>query len=185
MLLSSFLSIPADLFVLPHPHGRRKTRVRARRRQRTSWRLKIVFRSLKEVQDFPEDFDGVVRQASSHCFFPWRLVRADTTLDLQVVGSPANWQTHLQAWSIHMNLNTQPSTSSHFMTEDMWTDVLAPEVMRQCDALDGVCDLIGLRTSLLSQMLLLACRWNHKRSEKLRVGLSNAFLQACRSTHSK
>ncbi|KAI0359937.1 feruloyl esterase-like protein [Trametes cingulata] len=72
--------------------------------------------ALKEVQDFPEDFDGVV------------------------VGSPANWQTHLQGWSIHMNLNTQPSTSPHFITEDMWSDVLAPEVMRQCDALDGVKD---------------------------------------------
>ncbi len=56
----------------------------------------------------------------------------------QVVGSPANWQTHLQGWSVHMNLNTQPSTSPHFITEDVWNDVLAPEVMRQCDALDGV-----------------------------------------------
>ncbi|KAI0649165.1 feruloyl esterase-like protein [Trametes meyenii] len=71
---------------------------------------------LKEVQDFPDDFDGVV------------------------VGSPANWQTHLQAWSIHMNLNTQPSTSPNFITEDMWNNVLAPEVMRQCDALDGLTD---------------------------------------------
>ncbi|CDO74946.1 hypothetical protein BN946_scf184945.g18 [Trametes cinnabarina] len=71
---------------------------------------------LKEVQAFPEDFDGVV------------------------VGSPANWQTHLQAWSIHMNLNTEPSTSRHFMTEDMWSNVIAPEVMRQCDELDGLKD---------------------------------------------
>ncbi|KAI0833405.1 feruloyl esterase-like protein [Trametes gibbosa] len=71
---------------------------------------------LKEVQDFPEDFDGVV------------------------VGSPANWQTHLQGWSIHMNLNTQPSTSPHFITEDVWNDVLAPEVMRQCDGIDGLSD---------------------------------------------
>ncbi|KAI0749371.1 feruloyl esterase-like protein [Daedaleopsis nitida] len=71
---------------------------------------------LKEVQEFPEDFDGVV------------------------VGSPANWWTHLQAWSIHQNLNVQPSTSPHFMTEDMWTNVLAPEVMRQCDAQDGLKD---------------------------------------------
>ncbi|KAJ3008471.1 hypothetical protein NUW54_g3142 [Trametes sanguinea] len=71
---------------------------------------------LKEVQDFPDDFDGVV------------------------VGSPANWQTHVQAWSVHMNLNTEPSTSQHFMTEDMWSDVIAPEVMRQCDELDGLKD---------------------------------------------
>ncbi|TBU50404.1 feruloyl esterase-like protein [Dichomitus squalens] len=72
--------------------------------------------SLKEVQEFPEDFDGVI------------------------VGSPANWQTHLRGWSIHMNLNTQPSTSPHFMTEDIWDNVLAPEVLRQCDSLDGLVD---------------------------------------------
>ncbi|KAI0661668.1 feruloyl esterase-like protein [Cubamyces menziesii] len=72
--------------------------------------------TLKEVQDFPDDFDGVV------------------------VGSPANWQTHLQAWSVHMNLNTEPTTSGHFMTADMWSNVIAPEVMRQCDELDGLKD---------------------------------------------
>ncbi|KAI0710198.1 feruloyl esterase-like protein [Earliella scabrosa] len=71
---------------------------------------------LKEVQEFPEDFDGVV------------------------VGAPANYWTHIQAWHLHQNLNVQPSTSPHFMTEDMWLNVIAPEVMRQCDALDGVKD---------------------------------------------
>ncbi|CDO70498.1 hypothetical protein BN946_scf184569.g41, partial [Trametes cinnabarina] len=55
-------------------------------------------------------------------------------------GSPANWMTHLQPWSIHMNLNVLPPTSPHFMTRDMWADVIGPEVMRQCDALDGLKD---------------------------------------------
>ncbi|KAM5530873.1 hypothetical protein V8D89_015458 [Ganoderma adspersum] len=72
--------------------------------------------ALKEVQEFPDDFDGVV------------------------VGSPANWWTHVQSWSIHQNLNVQPSTSPHFMTEDMWTNLIAPEVLKQCDALDGLAD---------------------------------------------
>ena len=94
---------------------------------------------LKEVQSFPDDFDGVVSAPlSSH-----RETRAERRSS-QVVGSPANWQTHLQAWSIHMNLNTQPSTSPHFMTEDQWQNVIAPEVLRQCDALDGVSSLCFL-----------------------------------------
>ncbi len=71
----------------------------------------------------------------------------DLTRYAQVVGSPANWWTHLQAWSIHMNLNTEPSTSPHFMTEDMWQNILAPEVMRQCDEYDGV---RPLRTIIVS-----------------------------------
>ncbi|KAI8969402.1 feruloyl esterase-like protein [Trametes punicea] len=71
---------------------------------------------LKEIQLFPESFDGIV------------------------VGSPANWMSHLQPWSIHMNLDVLPTTSPHFMTQDMWVNVIGPEVMRQCDALDGLKD---------------------------------------------
>ncbi|KAI9063782.1 feruloyl esterase-like protein [Trametes sanguinea] len=71
---------------------------------------------LKEIQMFPDSFDGIV------------------------IGSPANWMTHLQPWSIHMNLNVLPPTSPHFMTQDMWVNVIGPEVMRQCDTLDGLKD---------------------------------------------
>ncbi|KAF9812284.1 hypothetical protein IEO21_06258 [Rhodonia placenta] len=71
---------------------------------------------LKEVQTFPEDFDGVI------------------------VGSPANWQTHLQDWSIHMNLNVQPSNSTRFINASVWENVIHPEVLRQCDAIDGLAD---------------------------------------------
>ena len=77
--------------------------------------LTPVQRSLKELQAFPEDFDGVV------------------------VGSPANWWTHLTSWSLHLNQVVQPANSSRFVTPDQWANVIAPEVLKQCDALDGVC----------------------------------------------
>ncbi|CCM04314.1 uncharacterized protein FIBRA_06485 [Fibroporia radiculosa] len=72
---------------------------------------------LKEIQTFPEDFDGVV------------------------VGSPANWQTHLQDWSIHMNLDVRPA--SRFINASQWIHVVHPEVLRQCDALDGAYGIIN------------------------------------------
>ncbi|KAH9948592.1 feruloyl esterase-like protein [Amylocystis lapponica] len=72
--------------------------------------------SLKEVQTFPDDFDGVV------------------------VGSPASWQTHLQDWSIHMNLNVQPNTSTQFIKASVWSDIIHPAVLSQCDAFDGLSD---------------------------------------------
>ncbi|KAI0819411.1 feruloyl esterase-like protein [Trametes gibbosa] len=71
---------------------------------------------LKEIQLFPDSFDGIV------------------------VGSPANWMSHLQPWSVHMSLNVLPETSSRFITPDMWVNVIGPEVMKQCDALDGLTD---------------------------------------------
>ncbi|KAI0349703.1 feruloyl esterase-like protein [Trametes cingulata] len=71
---------------------------------------------LKEIQFFPDSFDGIV------------------------VGSPANWMSHLQPWSIHMNLNVLPANSTRFIPADVWINVIAPEVMRQCDALDGLTD---------------------------------------------
>ncbi|KAH9838436.1 feruloyl esterase-like protein [Rhodofomes roseus] len=71
---------------------------------------------LKEVQSFPDDFDGVV------------------------VGSPANWQTHLQDWGIRMSLNVLPAESPSFINASTWSNVIHPEVLRQCDALDGLVD---------------------------------------------
>ena len=56
-----------------------------------------------------------------------------------VVGSPANWWTHLTSWSLHLNQVVQPANSSRFVTPDQWANVIAPEVLKQCDALDGVC----------------------------------------------
>ena len=45
---------------------------------------------------------------------------------------------HLQGWSVHINNLIQPPTSARFIPENVWTDVIAPEVLKQCDALDGV-----------------------------------------------
>lgn len=46
---------------------------------------------------------------------------------------------HLISWAAHMGLDVLPTTASHFIPDSVWTNVIAPEVMRQCDALDGVC----------------------------------------------
>ncbi|EIW55287.1 tannase-domain-containing protein [Trametes versicolor FP-101664 SS1] len=70
---------------------------------------------LKETQLFPTSFDGIV------------------------IGSPANWM-RLVAWGAHLSKLIGPATASHFIPAATWTGVIAPEVMKQCDALDGVTD---------------------------------------------
>lgn len=57
---------------------------------------------------------------------------------MQVVGSPANWLTHLQDWSAHISLDVLPAGGPRFINASTWIDVIHPEVLRQCDALDGV-----------------------------------------------
>ena len=54
-----------------------------------------------------------------------------------VVGSPANWWTHLSGWFLHLN-QVSLVGSSRYINASEWADVVAPEVMKQCDALDGV-----------------------------------------------
>ena len=83
--------------------------------------------SLKEVQEYPEDFDGVV------------------------VGSPANWWTHLLSWYLHLN-QVSLVGSSRYISATEWSDVVAPEVMKQCDALDGVGLYDGQDSTLSPQL---------------------------------
>lgn len=45
---------------------------------------------------------------------------------------------HLISWAAHMSLDVLPETSSRFIPDSTWINVIAPEVMRQCDAVDGV-----------------------------------------------
>ncbi|KAH8093164.1 feruloyl esterase-like protein [Cristinia sonorae] len=71
---------------------------------------------LKEVQDFPDDFDGVV------------------------VGSPANSFDRVLASIAHTAVLILPVNSSRSISEDTWTNVIHPEVLKQCDVLDGVAD---------------------------------------------
>ena len=102
----------------------------------TGDQLSPLSRSLKEVQEYPEDFDGVV------------------------IGSPANWFTHLTGWSLYMNQIVQPATSSRFLTPSEWSDIVAPEVMKQCDALDGVKSF----TISLRSMLIVPFSWKMESS---------------------
>ena len=39
--------------------------------------------------------------------------------------------------------NVNPSTSPNWIPVDVWHNVIHPEVLRQCDKLDGVCDLVS------------------------------------------
>ena len=69
----------------------------------------------KEVQDFPEDFDGVV------------------------VGAPALAFNNLSSWSGIFYLRTGPANSSTWLTPDEWA-LVHEDVLRQCDGLDGAED---------------------------------------------
>ena len=69
----------------------------------------------KSVQDFPQDFDGLV------------------------VGAPAIAFNSLNAWSDHFYLLTGTNTSEKFLSATLWTTVHT-EVLNQCDELDGLKD---------------------------------------------
>ncbi|KAL9112888.1 MAG: hypothetical protein Q9227_002965 [Pyrenula ochraceoflavens] len=70
---------------------------------------------LKEVQVYPEDFDGVL------------------------VGAPAWWTTHLQTWSVEVGLLNLPNDSPSHIPSSLFPTIQA-EVNKQCDPQDGVTD---------------------------------------------
>ncbi|KAF2033073.1 feruloyl esteras-like protein B [Setomelanomma holmii] len=69
----------------------------------------------KSAQAFPDDFDGIV------------------------AGAPAIAFNNLTSWSGHFYLLTGPPTSSRFVSQAQWLTVHS-DVLKQCDALDGVVD---------------------------------------------
>ncbi|KAH9814713.1 Tannase/feruloyl esterase [Melampsora americana] len=71
---------------------------------------------LKEVQAFPEDFDGVL------------------------AGAAAQWWTHLNAWSVESNLRNL-RTMDGFMNASDW-NLIHEQILNECDLLDGVKDRI-------------------------------------------
>lgn len=71
---------------------------------------------LKSVQDFPEDFDGVI------------------------AGAPANAFSGLLSWSGRHYGITGPPGSESFITEEQWKNLVHPDIMEQCDTIDGVAD---------------------------------------------
>ncbi|THU97200.1 tannase and feruloyl esterase [Dendrothele bispora CBS 962.96] len=71
---------------------------------------------LKSVQDFPEDFDGVI------------------------AGAPVIDFNHLIDWTGHFFGITGNSSAPTFLPPDQWISVVHPDVLAQCDEIDGVKD---------------------------------------------
>ena len=65
---------------------------------------------------FPADFDGIV------------------------AGSPALDFNNLQSWRASFYPITGPNTSTNFITESVWSNLIHDEILEQCDGLDGVMD---------------------------------------------
>ncbi|KAK5655042.1 hypothetical protein OQA88_5941 [Cercophora sp. LCS_1] len=69
---------------------------------------------LKEIQMFPDSFDGAL------------------------IGAPAWWSTNLATWTTWVRTVNEPDGGKNMSVRDM--AVWAREVMRQCDGVDGVWD---------------------------------------------
>lgn len=70
----------------------------------------------KSIQDFPNDFDGVV------------------------AGAPAIAFNNLTSWSSGFYALTGPPTAPTFVSANLWTTVIHQDVLKQCDSLDGAAD---------------------------------------------
>ncbi|KAJ5640917.1 tannase and feruloyl esterase [Penicillium herquei] len=70
---------------------------------------------LKEVEEYPEDFDGVI------------------------AGAPAWWTTHQQLWNVLTAVWNLPEDADYHVTDDQMSAV-ATEILKQCDPQDGVAD---------------------------------------------
>jgi feruloyl esterase len=70
---------------------------------------------MKEVQRFPDDFDGVV------------------------VGAPAWWSTRQQGWQMRVSMINLPENATHYIPPSLFP-IIAEEVMQQCDKSDGITD---------------------------------------------
>ena len=72
---------------------------------------------MKEVQKYPSDFDGVL------------------------IGAPAWWSTHQQLWQLTVGIINLPEGSPSYIPYSMFP-FISNEILRQCDASDGVLDTI-------------------------------------------
>lgn len=72
---------------------------------------------LKDIQLYPEDFDGVLS------------------------GAPAWWPTHLQPWTTKIATYNLPVTSESYIPPELFP-IVGTEALRQCDGSDGVVDSI-------------------------------------------
>lgn len=65
---------------------------------------------------FPQDFDGIV------------------------AGAPAVNFNNLTSWRASFFAKTGAPSSPNFISADIWSELIHNEVLRQCDAIDGVAD---------------------------------------------
>ncbi len=70
---------------------------------------------LKEVQMYPDEFDGVL------------------------AGAPAWWTTHIQTWTVKLGTYNLPNNSAHFIPVSLFP-IIGAEVLAQCDGVDGLVD---------------------------------------------
>ncbi|KAE8132587.1 putative feruloyl esterase B-2 [Aspergillus pseudotamarii] len=82
----------------------------------------------KSVQQYPNDFDGVV------------------------AGAPAFNMINLMSWSAHFYPITGPVGSDTYLSPDLW-NITHKEILRQCDGIDGAEDGIIEDPSLCSPVL--------------------------------
>jgi feruloyl esterase len=71
---------------------------------------------IKAAEQFPSDFDGVI------------------------AGAPALDFNHLVSWRARFFTVTGSPDSADFISAETWSGLIHDEVLRQCDALDGVVD---------------------------------------------
>lgn len=71
--------------------------------------------AMKEVEMFPEDFDGVM------------------------AGCPSWWTTHQQTWQLEIGLINLPENTSHYIPPSLFPWI-SNQVISQCDSSDGVED---------------------------------------------
>ena len=92
---------------------------------------------LREIQEFPDSFDGVL------------------------VGAPAWWTSHLNTYITQLGLYNLPNTTDSYLSPDL-LKVVAQEIVNQCDLADGVEDGIIQRPDLCTfNSTLLLCPSNY------------------------
>ncbi|KAF2448096.1 feruloyl esterase B precursor [Karstenula rhodostoma CBS 690.94] len=72
---------------------------------------------LKEAEEYPEDFDGIL------------------------AGAPGWWTSHLQPWTAKVALYNLPTTADYHIPPTLFPTIAA-EVLKQCDPQDGLKDTI-------------------------------------------
>ncbi|KAE9389957.1 putative ferulic acid Esterase/Feruloyl esterase [Gymnopus androsaceus JB14] len=71
---------------------------------------------LKAAQDFPEHFDGII------------------------AGAPATAFNAIISWQGYLHQITGPPGSPSFVSPEQWADFVHPDILDQCDTIDGVKD---------------------------------------------